>query len=257
GPPARDPQPPDPDPTPASTRHGRHPQRCHPRERTRRRGRRGQDVSAIPTGRTDGQTPQGRKPAPTAPPHPPRHTGHTRAPRLHRHTRHTRQAGQAHASAGRLARHADTDARRGQDVCATDPRPAGRMDGQTPSASTGHCRRPQRRRPREHTRRRGRRGQESLPSPRDGWTDGLHKVGSLRRPHRCTHHSTQDTRGPRARTGTHGTHGRQARHTHPRDAAPATQTRTPAAVKMFTRRGQDVCANDPRPGGRTDARHQV
>ena len=97
----------------------------------------------------------------------------------------------------------------------------------------------------------------SPPSPRDGRTDGLHKVGSLRRPHRCTHHSTQDTRGPGARTGTHGTHGRQARHTHPRDAAPATQTRTPAAVKMFTRRGQDVCANDPRPAGRTDARHQV
>ena len=131
------------------------------------------------------------------------------------------------------------------------------MDPDPTPASTGHCRCPQRRRPREHTRRPRRRGQESLPSPRDGRTDGLHKVGSLRRPHRCTHHSTQDTRGPRARTGTHGTHGRQARHTHPRDAAPATQTRTPAAVKMFTRRGQDVCANDPRPAGRTDARHQV
>ena len=94
----------------------------------------------------------------------------------------------------------------------------------------------------------------SLPCPRDartdGRTDGLHKVGSLRRPHRCTHHSTQDTRGPRARTGTHGTHGRQARHTHPQDAAPATQTRT-------SHRGQDVCATDPRPAGRTDARHQV
>jgi len=131
------------------------------------------------------------------------------------------------------------------------------MDPDPTPASTGHCRCPQRRRPREHTRRPRRRGQESLPSPRDGRTDGLHKVGSLRRPHRCTHHSTQDTRGPGARTGTHGTHGRQARHTHPRDAAPATQTRTPAAVKMFTRRGQDVCANDPRPAGRTDARHQV
>uniref|UniRef100_A0A8C6GJY2 Uncharacterized protein n=1 Tax=Mus spicilegus TaxID=10103 RepID=A0A8C6GJY2_MUSSI len=30
-----------------------------------------------------------------------------------------------------------------------------------------------------------------------------------------------------------------------------------AAVKTFTRRGQDVCAKDPRPAGRTDARHQV
>ena len=107
-----------------------------------------------------------------------------------------------------------------------------------------------------HTRRSGCRGQDVSAIP-TGRTDGLHKVGSLRRPHRCTHHSTQDTRGPGARTGTHGTHGRQARHTHPRDAAPATQTRTPAAVKMFTRRGQDVCANDPRPAGRTDARHQV
>ena len=99
----------------------------------------------------------------------------------------------------------------------------------------------------------------SLPSPQDGRTDrrtgGLHKVGSLRRPHRCTHHSTQDTRGPRARTGTHGTHGRQARHTHPQDPPhPPRRHGRAAAVKMFTRRGQDVCATDPRPAGRTDGR---
>nr|CAD62281.1 erythroid differentiation regulator [Mus musculus] len=91
---------------------------------TRRSGRRGQDVSAMPTGRTDartdGLTPQGRKPAPTAPPHPPQHTGHTRAPRPPRHTRHTRhtrQAGQAHASAGPAAPATQTrTSRRGQDV---------------------------------------------------------------------------------------------------------------------------------------------
>ena len=91
---------------------------------TRRSGRRGQDVSAMPTGRTDarthGRTPQGRKPAPSAPPHPPQHTGHTRAPRPPRHTRHTRhtrQAGQAHASAGPAAPATQTrTSRRGQDV---------------------------------------------------------------------------------------------------------------------------------------------
>ena len=101
----------------------------------------------------------------------------------------------------------------------------------------------------------------SLPCPRDarthGRTDGLHKVGSLRRAHRRTHHSTQDTRGPRARPGTrgtHGTHGRQARHTHPQDPHPPRRHGRAAAVKMFTRRGQDVCATDPRPAGRTDGR---
>uniref|UniRef100_A0A8C6G617 Uncharacterized protein n=1 Tax=Mus spicilegus TaxID=10103 RepID=A0A8C6G617_MUSSI len=79
----------------------------------------------------------------------------------------------------------------------------------------------------------------SLPSPRDGRTDRLHKVGSLRRPHRCTHHSTQDTRGPRARTGTHGTHGRpgtrirRTRHTDT-DEPPRSRC-SPAAVKMYVR----------------------
>ena len=125
------------------------------------------------------------------------------------------------------------------------------MDPDPTPASTGHCRCPQRRRPREHTRRPRRRGQESLPSPRDGRTDRLHKVGSLRRPHRRTHHGTQDTRGPRACTGTHGTHGRQARHTHLRDASPATPTRTPAAVKMSVR--PTLALLD----GWTDRRHQV
>jgi len=91
----------------------------------------------------------------------------------------------------------------------------------------------------------------SPPSPRDGRTDRLHKVGSLRRPHRRTHHGTQDTRGPRACTGTHGTHGRQARHTHLRDASPATPTRTPAAVKMSVR--PTLALLD----GWTDRRHQV
>lgn len=68
-------------------------------------------------GRTDGLTPQGRKPAPTAPLHPPQHTGHTRALRPHRHTRHTRQAGQAHASAGPAAPATQTrTSHRGQDV---------------------------------------------------------------------------------------------------------------------------------------------
>nr|AAH99485.1 Unknown (protein for MGC:117719) [Mus musculus] len=90
----------------------------------------------------------------------------------------------------------------------------------------------------------------SPPSPRDGRTDRLHKVGSLRRPHRRTHHGTQDTRGPRACTGTHGTHGRQARHTHLRDASPATPTRTPAAVKMSVR--PTLALLD----GWTDRRHQ-
>ncbi|EDL20667.1 mCG1033818, partial [Mus musculus] len=119
--------------------------------------------------RTDGRTPQGRKPAPTAPLHPPQHTGHTRAPRPHRHTRHTRQAGQAHASAGRRTRHADTDEPPWSRCMCHRPSPCW-TDGRTPSASTGHCRRPQRRHPRKHTRSCGRRGQDVSAIP-TGRTD--------------------------------------------------------------------------------------
>nr|AAH55907.1 Unknown (protein for MGC:68297) [Mus musculus] len=78
----------------------------------------------------------------------------------------------------------------------------------------------------------------SLPSPRDGRTDGLHKVGSLRRPHRRTHRGTHTghTRAPRPPRHTrHTRHTRQAGQAHASagPAAPATQTRT-------SRRGQDV-----------------
>ena len=96
----------------------------------------------------------------------------------------------------------------------------------------------------------------SLPSPQDGRTDGLTPQGRKPAPTAPLHPPhTQDTRRPRAHTGTHGTHGRQARHTHPQDPPhPPRRHGRAAAVKMFTRRGQDVCATDPRPAGRTDGR---